>query len=192
MKRRIVCLLMVFALLTGVSVLAADGNGYLFRTAEPVTDEALLSRIAPISAERNLYRTDEYAVIRLLAAAGQLLYWEEDITVCLADLPEEAELQEAGLWTDAMLGIGYARENGITGEGVRIGLIDSGVRSDLGELIGANVAEGTNYLASAESPERTNTNDVYGHGSFVASIIGSATAGVAPEAVLIPLKCFDG
>lgn len=194
MKRRIICLLVAFALLAGMSVLAADDTGYLFETVDAITDETLLSRVSVLSESQHVYYTAFPAVLMELEAAGQLISWEEDIDIVMSGVETEISELDSGLWTDALLGESYAKEHGITGEGVRIGLIDSGVRSDFAELAGANVAEGTCYrLASDRTLRRTtDTDDTYGHGSFVATVIGSSEIGIAPGAELVPLKCFDG
>lgn len=80
-----------------------------------------------------------------------------------------------------------AAEQGGAGE-VRIAFLDSGI--SLKHLDPAQVAEGENFVF----PER-GTDDRVGHGTATAGIVlGSAElglAGVCPEAVAVPLVCYD-
>ena len=65
---------------------------------------------------------------------------------------------------------------GTGGEPVRVALIDTGI--SVNGIPQENVAEGSNYLY----PDRT-TQDTYGHGTAVASVILAN----APDAILVPL-----
>ncbi len=80
-----------------------------------------------------------------------------------------------------------AAEQGGAGE-LRIAFLDSGI--SLKHLDGTQVAEGENLVF----PER-GTDDRVGHGTATAGIVlGSAElglAGVCPEAVAVPLVCYD-
>jgi serine protease AprX len=80
---------------------------------------------------------------------------------------------------------------GIQGQGVTIAVIDSGVslEDDFGDRV---------LTRAAFNGEAQTTNDVYGHGTHVAGIIGGeginsigSYQGVAPEANLIGLKVSD-
>ena len=183
---------------------ASDGRSYVFQIELPAENGAALSRAAlsraePVSRAAGIYRTSDYGVIRRCAAEGTLVAWAEDTEVTLFDpeeameTPEEAAEtpEEAESWSRAMLGADYAAACGLTGAGIRVAMIDSGIRPDFAELTGASVAEGVNFLVPEDSVERRNTADGIGHGTFVASIIASGAAGLAPGAELVPLKCFD-
>ena len=71
------------------------------------------------------------------------------------------------------------------GAGVTVYVIDSGVRSDHAEFAG-RLAPGYNALDPGAPPE-----DCNGHGTHVAGIAAGATYGVAPGAVVVPVKVFD-
>lgn len=92
-------------------------------------------------------------------------------------------------WAQKLVGLQTAVDQDITGEGVVIGLIDSGLSQSYAETL--NVIQGTNYLVTESSPDRHNTSDNVGHGTNVASILADPVLGLVPDATLVPLKCFD-
>ncbi|MGW4132286.1 type VII secretion-associated serine protease mycosin [Amycolatopsis japonica] len=78
------------------------------------------------------------------------------------------------------------------GAGVTVGVVDTGVDAGTPQLSDGRVKPGLDVTV----PERgTANNDCYGHGTFVAGIIGAAAvpgtgfAGVAPEATILPIRC---
>jgi serine protease AprX len=77
-----------------------------------------------------------------------------------------------------------AWSEGLNGAGVGVAVLDSGV---------ATSADFGNRLTSLALPNQTSTADAYGHGSFVASVLGGkrsdgAYVGVAPASSLVALK----
>lgn len=81
-----------------------------------------------------------------------------------------------------------ASSNGWTGKGVKIGIIDTGVRSNHPDL---KLAGGVSFVGNETSFE-----DDEGHGTHVAGIIGAlnndiGTVGVAPEAELYAIKSLN-
>lgn len=99
-----------------------------------------------------------------------------------------AELQNS--WGVEQIGAGLVHEMGITGAGVKVGIIDSGIDYTHPEL-SANYAGGWNLLANNDNPF-----DDFGHGTQIAGIIGAAyngigIVGVAPEASLYAYKVYD-
>ena len=96
-------------------------------------------------------------------------------------------------WGMQAIGMEAAWDQGLTGKGVTIGIIDTGVHATHPDLIGSNMVSGYNYLNNNRS-----TDDTEGHGTFVAGIIGAKKnnhidiAGMAPEATFVTMKCFDG
>ena len=81
-------------------------------------------------------------MIRRCAAEGTLVAWAEDTEVTLFDpeeameTPEEAAEtpEEAESWSRAMLGADYAAACGLTGAGIRVAMIDSGIRPDFDDV----------------------------------------------------------
>ena len=105
--------------------------------------------------------------------------------------PEDEDSEETPWYFD-MLNMDYAEKYKITGKGVRIGVIDSGINFDHEEFAGAKILEGKNYINEDEPP-----TDTVGHGTFIGGLIAAQVGnrvgmkGLAPDAEIVPLKCFD-
>ena len=74
---------------------------------------------------------------------------------------------------------------GYTGKGIRVAIFDTGLGEGLPQL--PNVEERTNWTDEEDS------DDKVGHGTFVASVIGSRSSclGLAPDAMLHIFKVFN-
>lgn len=91
-------------------------------------------------------------------------------------------------WGLSKLLANEAKTNGWTGKGIKVGIIDTGVRPDHPDLKlagGVTFVEGTNSYADDE-----------GHGTHVAGIIGAldndiGTVGIAPGAELYAIKSLN-
>ncbi len=135
------------------------------------------------------------AELRELLDEDLLEYYEEN---------GEAELLEGDLsllgassfyadsqWNLDMIGAEPAFVRGFLGQGVRVGVIDSGINPH--PAFGARLLEGRNY---ADDSDPGNTRDTVDHGTRVAGLIGGAEEGgyigAAPGVELIPLKCTYG
>ncbi len=104
----------------------------------------------------------------------------------------ESEYYNDDQWHLAMIGAEAAARQGYLGQGVRVGVLDSGVNPhpDLSERL----QPGHNYIADASDVD--DTSDSYGHGTKVAGLIAAfgenGQIGAAPKADLVPLKVTDG
>ncbi len=91
-------------------------------------------------------------------------------------------------WDMRLIGMAEGRRSGLTGKGVRVAIIDSGVSTRTKEF-GNRLLAGENLLDGTQ-----NTNDTDGHGTFIAGIIGAekgnfvGIAGMAPGAAIVPIK----
>ena len=114
----------------------------------------------------------------LLAAVTLLLL--------LSPIAPARAAEAAGGWELEMIRAEYSARVGILGRGVRVAVIDRGI-SPLPCLTG--LAPGRDYTGAAAAA------DELGHGTFVAGLLGAASGegfrGVAPEAELVPLRCFS-
>jgi len=82
---------------------------------------------------------------------------------------------------------------GITGEGVIVAVIDTGIDTDLSDLNG-NILPGYNVITKSASIDDIEDNN--GHGTRVSTLIagngqGLGLLGVAPEAKILPVKVID-
>lgn len=130
------------------------------------------------------------AEMRRLAAVGALEWYEPDGVLSLAE-GESAPYYAGDKWDLALVGADAAFARGCLGQGVRIGILDSGVAPHA--LLAHCLRPGRNYVEGADADD---TADNYGHGTLVAGLIAGAGEdgylGAAPGAELVPLKITDG
>ncbi|MEC5423174.1 S8 family serine peptidase [Virgibacillus sp. C22-A2] len=121
-------------------------------------------------------------------------YIENNVSVTLSnhtqyieEISESRELTETEEWNVQLIGSTFAWEDGFTGSGVNIAIIDTGIssHSDLAISGGTSVVDYTKEWA-----------DDNGHGTHVAGILGAqlngfGVVGVAPEANLFAVKALD-
>ena len=93
-------------------------------------------------------------------------------------------------WGVQRIGAGLVHASGNKGAGVKVGIIDSGIDSAHPDLA-ANFAGGWDFIEDDDTPQ-----DGFGHGTFVAGIIGAVddgqgVVGVAPEASLYAYRVLD-
>ena len=116
------------------------------------------------------------------------------VDVNLGQVPQNAEKLSFDpfsplQWDMKMVGMREGWKSGLTGSGVRVGIIDSGVSLNTGDIDSSRLLPGKNLVNASE-----NTDDTNGHGTFIAGIIGATKgngvgiAGVAPNVTIVPLK----
>lgn len=100
------------------------------------------------------------------------------VAAAAADLPDEAE----AAWHLAHINVDAARQKGLTGQGVRIGILDTGIDADHGEFAGKNVA----FARFDMNGDIVGTvaEDTGDHGTHVSGIAAGVNVGVAPDADL--------
>ena len=137
--------------------------------------------------------------MRRLLRADRLEWAEPDGEAILLEPEAEAELLGTlspyyadEQWNLNMIGADAAFRQGFLGQGVRVGVLDSGVNPH--PAFGDRLLAGHNYVQDAEDPE--DTSDGYGHGTRIAGLIAAQTEegyiGTAPQALIVPLKVTDG
>ena len=179
---------MLFAallLLCAVPAEAAESGRYIVKLRDETALETAAETCGPFAV------VDAWELRRLLADDA-LEWYEADAPVALSEA--DAELTGAispwyadNMWHLDMIGAAAAYEQGATGAGVRVGVLDSGIAPHA--AFADRLAEGWNYF-----DDNDDTGDTYGHGTSVAGLIAgrdeTGCIGVAPEVTLVPLKCF--
>ncbi len=124
-----------------------------------------------------------------LAEAGLLEWYEPDGEMEL--LGTVSPYYEDDKWDLAMIQADAAFEGDYLGQGVRVGLLDSGVNPQA--LLADRLLPGVNCTEEELSDD---TADNYGHGTLVAGLIAGSGEdgylGPAPGAELVPIKVTDG
>lgn len=156
-------------------------NGYLVKAEIDTTStDSTLRHIAA-----DVYYTEDETTAYKMLQNGYAEYVEPDYAVSLFSLENDMS------WSYEMAGGADAESLNLSGDGVRIAVIDSGVDVNNINLTGASIDVGYDYLD--QIPE--GRTDTVGHGTYVSQIIaGSGELGVvgfARKAELVPLRCFS-
>ena len=141
----------------------------------------------PEPVSDGIYWVDSLEIVQGLKRRGLVEFFEPNYYVSLF---EDAGGGSNG-WPYETLTAGYAGEYGLTGNGIRIAVIDSGVDRGNLNLQNANLLQGHNYVQ-----DNSDTDDELYHGTKVIQAIcgdhnGLGIGGIAPNAEIVPLKCFS-
>lgn len=160
------------------------------------------TRIRLLSTERQPFVVVDEAELNRLLEEGAVARYEEDQIVELLDGEPEPEPEPepeaktdpyyADQWNLDLLHADVPWAYGYTGSGVKVAVVDSGCYAH--EDLQANLLPGHNYVGNSD--DTNDTNDTYGHGTAVCGLIaagrnGVGMIGVAPDAKIVPLKCFE-
>ena len=115
--------------------------------------------------------------LKALQDEDAVLWYEEDAEVFLLG-SGYSDPGYAMKWDLAMIDAQSAWNAGYMGDGIIVGVIDSGVQPDHPDLA-ENLLPAACFLEGADA-----STDTVGHGTIV-------TIGVAPKAKIQPLKCFE-
>lgn len=186
--------------------------------------EAEQEELLPIAEEMNIYKTDDLTQIQNLVWSGQVVLAEPDYQAELLDLdlanlssPNDDYFVSRYQYNLENSNIQAAWDAGLTGEGVSVAVIDSGLNATHLDAP-VKVARGRYYYYREKEDGRWEftvngvtkrygyyssdyTMDNLGHGSMVSGIIAANTnnrsdgytggiAGAAPNATIIPIRCF--
>jgi len=98
------------------------------------------------------------------------------------------------------IGAQAAWRSGATGDGIRLAIVDSGIRADHKDLKDNVAQDGFSAVKTGPPSDRHHNVDPNGHGTHVAGIAGAsgilngyanALVGVAPEVTLVSVKVLD-
>ena len=121
-----------------------------------------------------------------MARDPAIAYVEQDRTVSLSSVEN---LQGGESWgldrIDSRSGLDRAYNYALTGAGVDVYIIDSGIRKTHSEFGGRGIA------AFSSIADGKGASDCYGHGTHVAGLVGGKTYGVAKAARLIAVRVAD-
>ena len=93
-------------------------------------------------------------------------------------------------WNLKAIGMEEAWRSGLTGKGVVVAIVDSGLSGSTMDIDQSRILPGKNCVGG------TGVDDALGHGTFVAGIIGATKdngvgiAGIAPGVTIVPIKCY--
>ena len=168
-------------------------DGYIVKLRDIPSTQLFSSMVESLDAVYacdHLYKVNELSEIEELRQRGLVEYAEPNYIVQLfADINDPYYEKQ---WNVTEIGTPAAWDAGLSGDGVRIGLIDSGLNIGHEELSEANYSEGENIVDGT-----SDVTDYLGHGTFIGGVIAAAVnnekgiAGMASRATLIPLKCFS-
>jgi subtilisin len=174
----------------------------------PERKVVVVYRSAPGAAEagavegRNGRVTRRYAALRMIAAtlpADRIAELASDPAVAWVDDDVTVEAlgasspEYATAWSVARIGADAAHASGVTGRGVKVAILDTGV-DYLHPDLAPNYAGGVDLVFGDGDPMDDSTS---GHGTHVAGIVaaildGAGVVGVAPDASLYAVKVLDG
>lgn len=200
MKKLITSVLFIIAL-SSILVSASaqsnidEENGYIVKLKSipdivSLAESNAENEISIINEEHNLVQVNKIDDLPSYISQNDIEYIEPNHTVYLCDIPAPND-QYASAWFMTNIKASKAWETGCHGENILIGVIDSGVSKH--KDITKNLMQGYNV-----TDDSTDTTDSTGHGTFVSGIIAAqannsfACAGLAYNAKIVPLKCFEG
>ena len=183
----------------------ANAPARLMDGRKTAASKAVTPKLKDVYAPAGLYQAKTAADVERLRKSGVLVSAEPNYIINLDDTPdpddEETELLDASgtsetQWYETPLGADWVRQKGVTGEGVRVGIVDSGIFKEHEDFAGVKILDGANYCVPENDPARNDVSDSVGHGTFVSGLIAAASngkgiVGLAPGVELVPLKCFE-
>ncbi|RPI59115.1 MAG: hypothetical protein EHM50_09730, partial [Lysobacterales bacterium] len=170
-------------LLGGLQDLVNDVNSTLAESSLVQTVQTVASPLVSTVACNSLLNT----VTSPLVGALQAVQDDTD----LASLPLIYETNYP-----AMIGADELHCRGLTGRGVTIAVLDTGLWRDTFQFYGTRILAAVDVTYGGRAPVN---GDPYGHGTHVTSIAASgaqalngAYQGIAPQANLVVVRAFDG
>ena len=153
--------------------------------------------LTPLPYADGYYLADSIEQALPYLRRGAARVFPADAALELMDAAQPNDPAISDQWYLFALGASAAWSQGLTGSGVRVAVIDSGVNALHEDLAGSAIS-GRNLLGPAESRDETAFADDLGHGTLICGILaaqkdnGLGGAGLCPEAELLVLRCFSG
>lgn len=197
MKKLMFVLMMLYCLCFFDNVDAAQYQGYIFKVKNNVL--TLMSENDKVSvlgdnlfcAEsiNDIYEAVEKENISTIFPDYEL----ELFDVTYPQITSDTEFQNQ--WYLSAVNSEYARLKGISGNGVKIAVIDSGINLQHSDFNEDNILPGHNCVVGAE--DTSDCSDKVGHGTQVAGIVAAKSdnetgiCSIAGEAKIIPIKITE-
>ncbi len=216
-KKRItfyIALMMVFTLFLGGFALPAYGDdntqddgtyGYIFKLKDTASVNLRLldadDGIIELLKEEPLYLAPDLASIQNYTDENDVAYIVPNCPIQLLDFPDTApdDPYYPNQWNLDKINIAAAWQKGFYGQGVTVGVIDSGLNVGHEDLTGLQVT-GKNFTVTYSdglTQNPTNYTDDQGHGSFVTGIIaadinnGTGVSGMTDQVKVVALRVFE-
>ncbi len=164
-----------------------DYDGYLFKISgrgETKGFSDLLKEAEHVFDQ--IYWIEDKSILDKLNTKGGIEFVEPNYYVTLFD-----DSRSSNGWPYDAMTVSYPAGYALNGNGVRIGVIDSGCDLDNPDLQNAKILQGYDYVEDS-----TEMNDAVYHGTKVIQVIAGdnnalGMTGIAPSAEIVPLKCFS-
>lgn len=141
-----------------------------------------------ISAHQHLIKVKDLSELEAFPV-GSIVRAEPDYELFL--MAEEEPVESPLVWNHEILQMHQTRTQ-YSGEGVRVAVIDTGLKQYHPDLDWTRIEAGKNYADLGSS-----TEDKHGHGTFVTGVIAAipqnstGVDGIAPNATIVPLKVYS-
>ena len=165
-------------------------------TVPEVLDVAVLeSGILSVSVDGSLSEREALEAVEALEGHPNVVAVEPNYVVNLFSELEQQEIDGESIQTSAPWGLDRVDQKELpldsnyeyhdAGAGVRVYVVDTGVRSSHGEF-GGRVTSGYSVISDGRG-----TDDCNGHGTHVAGTVAGATFGVAKAATIVPVRVLS-
>ena len=179
---------------------SADGFVVKIKTQEMNAGIAWKAGAKPAAGQ--YFRVDRPEDALAFAAPAEIEYIEPNYTFSVLGFPADAAPDDPvyaqngqwGLNGDYGVRAQSAWRKGLSGRGVTVAVIDSGINRDHVDFTQSNLLQGYNYTSGNGQLTNNDVADSGGHGTFVTSIIAAKTnnsygmAGLAYDAKILPIK----
>lgn len=212
MRIYIVVLFCITAFISNIHTVFADdgksvpllGNGtqneYIIKLKN---DTAFLASEYPslevLMPEINMFYSDDISQINALIVEDAVEYVEPNITAELFTAEYSDTYYSEYQWNFEAVKAADARLITKGSKDVIVGIVDSGLQSELSDLDYSDILNGANFSSyHLTDTFDTDISDNYGHGTAVTGIIKAQTdnsvgiAGIADGVKILPVKAFDG
>ncbi len=208
-----IALMMVFTLLLGGFALPAYGDdnpqddgsyGYIFKLKDDASVNLRLmdanGGTIELLKEESLYLAPDLASIRNYTDESNVAYIVPNCPIQLLEFPDTApdDPYYINQWNLNKINVAAAWQKGLYGQGVTVGVIDSGLNAGHEDLTGLQVTGKNFTVISGDLTQNTsNYTDDQGHGSFVTGIIaadinnGTGVSGMTDQVKVASLRVFE-